>query len=62
MQDLNDEIPSDAGIVLVGAHAINNKGQVIATATDPCAKESGLCPMDDCAPKYFFLLTPTTPP
>jgi hypothetical protein len=28
MQDLNDFIPSDAGVVLVGAHAINNKGQL----------------------------------
>jgi probable HAF family extracellular repeat protein len=56
-------------IVLVGAHAINNKGQIIATAVDakpPCLDESldesGLCPMADCAPvpKYFFVLTLAT--
>jgi probable HAF family extracellular repeat protein len=59
----------DLPIVLVGAHAINNKGQIIATAVDakpPCLDESldesGLCPMADCAPvpKYFLVLTLAT--
>jgi probable HAF family extracellular repeat protein len=80
MQDLNPRIlwtdqggipafsqpmSGDLPIVLIGAHAINNKGQIIATAIDakpPCADMSGMCPMGDCAPvpKYFFVLTPAT--
>jgi probable HAF family extracellular repeat protein len=53
----------DLPIVLVGAQAINNKGQIIAAAMDavlPCADLSGACPMGECAPmpKYFLVLTP----
>jgi len=59
-------ISGDLPIVLIGAHAINNKGQIIATAVDaksPCTDLSGVCPMWDCAPapKYFFVLTSATP-
>lgn len=65
MQDLNQQIAPDSGIVLIGAHAINNKGQILATAVDatPCPDVSGACPMDECAPapKYFLLLTPQNP-
>ena len=81
MQDLNQLIiwtpqpgtpalsqPTTSGalpIVLLGAHAINNKGQIIATAMDalPCTSVSGTCPMWDCAPvpRYFFVLTTATP-
>ena len=50
-------------VVLIAAHAINNKGQIIAAAMDavlPCADLSGACPMGKCAPvpKYFLVLTP----
>jgi hypothetical protein len=65
MQDLNLRISPDLPVVLVGAHAINNKGQIIATAIDaisPCTDLSGACPMWECAsaPKYFFVLTTVT--
>jgi len=59
-------ISPDLAIVLISAHAINNNGQIIATALDaitPCTDPSGACPMGYCAPvpKYFFVLTPPTP-
>lgn len=66
MQDLNDRISPELTVVLVAAHAINNKGQIIATAVDkrPCDDGSGACPMNECAPapKYFFVLTPPVAP
>lgn len=66
MQDLNEQISSDLAVALVGAHAINNKGQILTTAADAvaCSDGSGACPMDECAPapKYSFLLTPSTAP
>jgi probable HAF family extracellular repeat protein len=72
MQDLNSQIlwtplvgtiSADLPIVLLAAHAINNRGQILATAIDrvtPCVDASGACLMAECAPapKHFFVLTP----
>jgi probable HAF family extracellular repeat protein len=54
MLDLNDAVSLDPGIVLVEAHAINRKGDILAMGT---LDHSG---MTECAPAapFSFLLTP----
>jgi probable HAF family extracellular repeat protein len=64
MQDLNDALSNDVGVVLVEAHAINNKGQILVMGM-----ERGEAGMNDqthahqhnvCAPapEATYLLTP----
>jgi len=62
MLDLNDAASLDSGTVLVEAHAINRKGEILAMGgMDP----AGMAPDDHrCAPAppMSFLLTPTKAP
>jgi short-subunit dehydrogenase len=60
--DLNNTVPTDLGIVLVEAHAINRKGQIIAMgkiAHGIMASEDQVCAP---APPLSFLLTPIASP
>jgi probable HAF family extracellular repeat protein len=64
MVDLNDASSADLGVVLFEAHAINNKGQIIAMGESnreiTIDAVSGASVHEDCAPapSAAFLLTP----
>lgn len=58
IQDLNDLVPANSGIVLLQAHAVNNRGQILAYGveqvnTDACHM------MEDHGRTALFLLTPS---
>jgi len=62
MLDLNDAASLAPGIVLVEAHAINRKGEILAMGN---MDHGGMAPEDHrCAPAppLSFLLTPTNAP
>ena len=65
MVDLNNASSADLGIVLFEAHAINDKGQILAMGDSreiTVDTVSGATAHEDCAPAppSTFLLTPTT--
>ena len=64
MQDLNDALSNDVGIVFVEAHAINNKGQILVMGME--RDEAGMSDQTHAhqhnvcapAPEATYLLTP----
>jgi probable HAF family extracellular repeat protein len=68
MKDLNDLVSATLGVGLLEAHAINNKGQILAMGVDQHHGISGVVvdgkEHSDCAagPQAAFLLTPVSTP
>lgn len=64
MKDLNEAIPADQRLVLVEAHLINNRGQIVVMGTRmedstdhvPTVAEADVCAP---APATVYLLTPS---
>ena len=64
MKDLNEAIPADQGLVLVEAHLINNRGQIVVMGTrmeDSTDHVPTVADADVCAPApaTVYLLTPS---
>jgi hypothetical protein len=65
MKDLNEAIPADQRLVLVEAHLINNRGQIVVMGTRMEDSTDHVVPtvadVDVCAPApaTVYLLTPS---
>jgi hypothetical protein len=66
IQDLNSLIPANSGIILLEAHAINDRGQILAYGAHqqngpPDTQNNSCDVMEQNHVRGVFLLTPTQP-